>query len=187
MKQEHEEINKWIELYSESLLNRALSMVRDKEDAMDLVQEVFISATAAYRTFERKSTPLTWLLNILKNKIADFYRHKYRKPETVNMPEFFDHTGSWKDDSILHEWSQNFDEPDEQKALMNTLDKFNFLEISLPIITLFSSSIAYDYVEGSAKEVCQELDITTTNLWKILQRSRMQLRKCIELNWFDKL
>lgn len=54
MKQEHEEINKWIELYSESLLNRALSMVRDKEDAMDLVQEVFISATAAYRTFERK-------------------------------------------------------------------------------------------------------------------------------------
>ena len=183
MKQEHEEINKWIELYSESLLNRALSMVRDKEDAMDLVQEVFISATAAYRTFERKSTPLTWLLNILKNKIADFYRHKYRKPETVNMPEFFDHTGSWKDDSILHEWSQNFDEPDEQKVLMNTLDKcLNHLPSQWQVTVKL-----YYLEEKKAKEVCQELDITTTNLWKILQRSRMQLRKCIELNWFDKL
>jgi RNA polymerase sigma factor, sigma-70 family len=183
MKQEHEEINKWIELYSESLLNRALSMVRDKEDAMDLVQEVFISATAAYRTFERKSTPLTWLLNILKNKIADFYRHKYRKPETVNMPEFFDHTGSWKDDSILHEWSQNFDEPDEQKALMNTLDKcLDHLPSQWQVTVKL-----YYLEEKKAKEVCQELDITTTNLWKILQRSRMQLRKCIELNWFDKL
>ena len=183
MKQEHEEINKWIELYSESLLNRALSMVRDKEDAMDLVQEVFISATAAYRTFERKSTPLTWLLNILKNKIADFYRHKYRKPETVNMPEFFDHTGSWKDDSILHEWSQNFDEPDKQKALMNTLDKcLNHLPSQWQVTVKL-----YYLEEKKAKEVCQELDITTTNLWKILQRSRMQLRKCIELNWFDKL
>ena len=141
MKQEHEEINKWIELYSESLLNRALSMVRDKEDAMDLVQEVFISATAAYRTFERKSTPLTWLL------------------------------------------SQNFDEPDEQKALMNTLDKcLNHLPSQWQVTVKL-----YYLEEKKAKEVCQELDITTTNLWKILQRSRMQLRKCIELNWFDKL
>ena len=99
------------------------------------------------------------------------------------MPEFFDHTGSWKDDSILHEWSQNFDEPDEQKALINTLDKcLNHLPSQWQVTVKL-----YYLEEKKAKEVCQELDITTTNLWKILQRSRMQLRKCIELNWFDKL
>ncbi len=36
-----------------------------------------------------------------------------------------------------------------------------------------------------APEVSQELDVSTTNLWKILQRSRMQLRECLEFNWFS--
>ena len=45
----------------------------------------------------------------------------------------------------------------------------------------------YYMEEKKANEVCQELNIATTNLWKILQRSRMQLRKCIEVNWFEKL
>lgn len=91
MKQDNEEINKWIESYSGLLLNRALSMVTDKNDAMDLVQEVFISASLSYHAFQRRSTPLTWLQNILKNKIADFYRDRYRKPETVSIPDFSIH------------------------------------------------------------------------------------------------
>ncbi|MFY7815939.1 MAG: RNA polymerase subunit sigma, partial [Chryseobacterium taeanense] len=37
-----------------------------------------------------------------------------------------------------------------------------------------------------AQEVSQVLNISTTNLWKILQRSRMQLRECLEFNWFSK-
>ena len=183
MKQENEELNKWIELYSEPLLNRALSMVRDKEDAMDLVQEVFISAAAAHGSFERRSSPLTWLQHILKNKTADFYRDRYRKPDCVNLPDYFDKSGAWTDDTVLHDWSQSFDEPDEQNALMGVLDKcLGFLP------SQWQATVKLYYLEEKkTKEVCQELDIATTNLWKILQRSRMQLRKCIELNWFDKL
>lgn len=35
-----------------------------------------------------------------------------------------------------------------------------------------------------APEVSQELNVSATNLWKILQRSRVQLRECLEVNWF---
>jgi len=42
----------------------------------------------------------------------------------------------------------------------------------------------YYLQEKKAATVCQEMGINTTNLWKILQRSRMQLRVCLENNWF---
>lgn len=183
MKRENEEINEWVELYSKPLLNRALSMVADKDDAMDLVQEVFISASAVYHAFKRKSTPLTWLQNILRNKVADFYRDKYRKPQMVSMSDFFDQAGAWTDDSVLHEWSLGTDGHGEEEALMDVLDKcLGYLPIRWQI------TVKLYYIDGKkANEVCRELDLAKTNLWKILQRSRMQLRKCIELNWPDKL
>ncbi|NLE64990.1 MAG: RNA polymerase subunit sigma, partial [Elusimicrobia bacterium] len=33
-------------------------------------------------------------------------------------------------------------------------------------------------------EICKELGITATNLWVILHRARLQLRACLEQNWF---
>ena len=39
----HKEINEWVELYSQPLLNRALSLVANKEDAMNIVKEVFVA------------------------------------------------------------------------------------------------------------------------------------------------
>lgn len=183
MKVENKEINEWVELYSKPLLNQALSMVVDKDDAMDLVQEVFVSASSAYHTFERKSAPLTWLQHILKNKIADFYRDRYRKPQTVSMSDFFDQSGSWTDHSVLSEWSLVSEDLDAQRALIDALEKC--IE-HLP--AQWQITVKRYYInEKKANEVCRELDIATTNLWKILQRSRMQLRKCIELNWFDQL
>ena len=95
----HKEINEWVELYSQPLLNRALSLVANKEDAMDIVQEVFVAALSARKSFEHRSSPLTWLQNILRNKVADFYRDRYRKP-TTSMSDFFDVTGSWIDNSV---------------------------------------------------------------------------------------
>ncbi|SUB88272.1 RNA polymerase sigma factor sigM [Porphyromonas macacae] len=183
MKSEHKELNRWIELYTEPLLNRAKSLIADKEDAMDIVQEVFISASSAFHAFERKSTPLTWLYNILRNKVADFYRERYRRPQTVSMSSFFDESGSWTDHSVLSDWSEDFNEPKEQEALTDTLDKC--LELLPP---KWRITVKLYYLQDKkTEEVCQESGITTTNLWKILQRSRMQLRKCLELNWFDKL
>lgn len=178
----HKEINEWVELYSQPLLNRTLSLVANKEDAMDIVQEVFVAALSARKSFEHKSSPLTWLQNILRNKVADFYRDRYRKP-TTSMSDFFDETGSWIDNSVGSKWNVATDNSDEQQALVETLDKC--LE-RLP--NRWNITVRLYYIEEKkASEVCRELGINTTNLWKILQRSRMQLRKCLELNWFEKL
>ena len=35
-----------------------------------------------------------------------------------------------------------------------------------------------------AERVCQDLEITATNLWVMLHRARCRLRACLEENWF---
>jgi RNA polymerase sigma-70 factor (ECF subfamily) len=35
-------------------------------------------------------------------------------------------------------------------------------------------------------EICKELGISSTNLWVMLHRARLQLRECLERNWFEK-
>ena len=35
------------------------------------------------------------------------------------------------------------------------------------------------------EEICQILNITPTNLWVMLHRARLQMRGCLEKNWFE--
>jgi RNA polymerase sigma-70 factor (ECF subfamily) len=40
-------------------------------------------------------------------------------------------------------------------------------------------------IEGAdTGEICKVLNVSETNLWVILHRARMQLRRCLEINWF---
>ena len=40
-------------------------------------------------------------------------------------------------------------------------------------------------LEGlSSEQVCKHLEISQTNLWVRLHRARLQLRRCLEINWF---
>ena len=72
-------IQKWIDDYTLDLLKKTNYLISSKEDAEDLVQDVFISAFENYEKFQWNSSVKTWLISILKNKISDFYRKKYNK------------------------------------------------------------------------------------------------------------
>jgi len=180
----NETLKDWIEEYSEPLLRRAVYLLSDKTEAEDVVQEVFISAFSSYDSFEGKSKPLTWLMTILNRKVADFYRKKYKSEPQIKLDHFFDETGSWKNDDVLNDWdfsnkeTELLDDQDFNKTLEDCIE-------DLPSRWKITMKMYY-LEEKKAAEVSQELSISTTNLWKILQRSRMQLRECLEFNWFAK-
>jgi RNA polymerase sigma-70 factor (ECF subfamily) len=177
-------IKNWVEQYSEPLLRRAVYVLSDKIEAEDIVQEVFISAFSSYDSFEGKSKPLTWLYTILNYKVADFYRKKYKTEPEIRLDHFFDENGSWRNNDVLTDWdasnkeSELLDDDDFNKTLEECLE-------DLPSRWKIPMKMYY-LEEKKAPEVSQELNISTTNLWKILQRSRMQLRECLDLNWFAK-
>jgi len=84
MDKRSEHLQQWIDIYSDTLLNSALFLLSDRQDAEDIVQNVFMSAFESYHSFQGRSNVKTWLMAILKNKVAEFYCKKYR--HTGNIP-----------------------------------------------------------------------------------------------------
>lgn len=178
-----EDIQTWIDLYTLPLLKRAIYLVSDEQDAKDLVQDVFIVAFESYNNFKKESNPKTWLTGILNNKIADFYRKKYRNIKQISLDHFFDQNGAWRQDDVLNEWGE------KETLLLNDIEFNHTLENCLEKLPLkWKIPIKLYYLEEKKTDmVCQQTGISTTNLWKILQRGRLQLRECLETNWFNTL
>nr|WP_297307476.1 sigma-70 family RNA polymerase sigma factor [uncultured Flavobacterium sp.] len=172
----------WISDYSKPLLQRATYLLSNQEDAEDLVQEVFIAAFNSFENFKEDSQPKTWLMAILKNKIADYYRSKYKTDPNISLDHFFNEAGHWKSMEVISDWNASEGETSllDDSSFTKTL---GFCMEQLPEKWRILVKLYY-LDEKKAPEVSQELNISTNNLWKILQRSRMQLRSCLENKWF---
>lgn len=175
----------WVELYSDSMYSWALHKTSSKETAEDLVQETFLASVQSFDKFKGDSNPKTWLFSILNNKINDHYRSSYRKPVVKDngiFEKLFDENDTWKTEERPKEWADEaghlLDDAEFQKALHHCLKK-------LP--DNWFSAIQLKFMEEkNGEHICQELGITNTNFWQILHRAKLQLRKCLELNWFKK-
>lgn len=60
--------------YHQELYRFLYYMVKNKEQAEDLVQEVYIRVLKAYDRFEGNSSEKTWLFSIAKNVAIDYFR-----------------------------------------------------------------------------------------------------------------
>jgi RNA polymerase sigma-70 factor (ECF subfamily) len=60
--------------YHQDVYQFLFYMVRNKEHAEDLVQEVYIRVLKSYNRFEGRSSEKTWLFSIARNVAIDFFR-----------------------------------------------------------------------------------------------------------------
>jgi RNA polymerase sigma-70 factor (ECF subfamily) len=184
-------IKSWVELYSDGMYSWAFYKTSNKETAEDLVQEAFLAAIQAFEKFERKSNPKTWLFAILNNKITDHYRRQMRNPTASELQQnekgtyslferVFDSERQWEKRERPKHWQVELenilDNPDFNKVLKTCMD-------DLP--ATWYSAVQLKYLEEKKGElICHELQITPSNFWQILHRAKLQLRKCLEVNWF---
>jgi RNA polymerase sigma-70 factor (TIGR02943 family) len=184
--EQNEVVSKWVHEYSHEMYRYAWSKMANREEAEDVVQNTFLAALHSYSSFEGKSSPKTWLFSILKHKIMDYHREKYQMPDQVelnmkrefNEDEFFDASSSWKKEARPTPW-------DEQ----NILDDHDFnavLQLCLhQLPAKWFSAIQLKYLqEVDGETISKELEITPANFWQILHRAKLQLRVCLETNWF---
>jgi len=184
MKKENETLSDWVNSYTDGMYSWAFHKVSDAELAQDLVQDTFLAAAEKIDGFKGDSSPKTWLFSILNNKIVDVYRKISNKPVTIenqSFSKFFDENGSWNKEHQPKEWNieeENLlDSTDFQKILKQCLD-------ALP--EKWSVCVKLKYLSGKkGAEICQEVGITATNFWQIVHRAKLQLRDCVETNWFN--
>lgn len=79
-------INEIVHDYGKRLQGFIRKRVRQREDADDILQDVFIQLAEADRLMKPIDQLSAWLFTVARNRITDLYRKK--KPES--LPEFID-------------------------------------------------------------------------------------------------
>lgn len=184
---------RWVDEHGDYLFKFAVIRLRDQTLAEDFVQETFLAALKGGKNFAGRSAERTWLTGILKNKICDHYRKASRETSFTDLEFYSDEEndrfiadGLFKDGWIHElgplEWSQAPGASLDSGAFWQT---FHDCSGKLPrtVATVFNLR-EVDGVESG--EICQLLSISESNLWVMLHRARMALRRCLETNWFGK-
>lgn len=71
----------------DALYRSALRMMRNKNDAEDLVQETILKAFRFFNTFKPGTNIKAWLFKIMTNLYINLYREKSRHPQEVGFDE----------------------------------------------------------------------------------------------------
>lgn len=177
----------WVDRYGDYLYNYALSRLSDKNAAEDIVQETFLAALKGRDKFSGNSSVQTWLVGILKHKIIDHLRKLYKADDTINDEQFhkfadFWKTGKWKGHWIGEIGPIEWDNPHtflENKQFWEVFNKC-FEELPPKLAAVFKLREMEDI---PTEKICNDIGLSSTNVWVILHRCRKQLRKCLEFNW----
>jgi RNA polymerase sigma-70 factor (ECF subfamily) len=177
--------SEWVERYGDVLFRYAITRVRRPEVAEDLVQEALLAGLAAREGFREESSEQTWLVGILRRKIADHFRKSSRRrafrldeSDDSGLREEFNQRGHWSYQP--GRWPRN---------PAQTLEDREFWAAFEDCLSKLPPGLGETYslreLEGlDTDEVCKILGITATNLGVRLYRARMFLRRCLELSWF---
>jgi RNA polymerase sigma-70 factor (TIGR02943 family) len=194
MPQELSDPEQWVDLHGDYLFKYALMRLRDPGRAEDAVQETFLAALKGGKNFAGRSAEKSWLVGILKNKIFDHYRKASRETSFTDLDFYADEEsdrfvagGSGKDGWVHAlgpaEWS-----PNPGAGLDNEIFWKTFYDCSNKLPKNVAAVFNLREVDGvDSKEICGLLNISENNLWVMLHRARMALRRCLETNWFGKL
>jgi RNA polymerase sigma-70 factor (TIGR02943 family) len=184
----------WVGLHGDYLFRYALMRLRDPARAEDAVQETFLAALKGGKSFTGRSAEKSWLVGILKNKIFDHFRKASRETSFTDLDFYADEEsdrfvangpgkGGWIHALGPAEWS-----PDPGTGLDNEFFWKTFHDCAGKLPKNVSAVFCLREMDGvDSREICARLGISESNLWVMLHRARMALRRCLETNWFGKL
>jgi len=172
------------------LFRFALLQLRDNELADDAVQETLLAAWQSSANFAGKAGLRTWLIGILKHKIADHWRRSTRDIVTsdfdqidsdesdADVDEFFMSNGHWNGGPTTWNDPEAAFKQQEFWAIYETCQ--NNLPPKMAKVFMLRELVGLE-----AEEVCRETGLSDANYWVTMHRARLRLRECLEIRWFN--
>jgi RNA polymerase sigma-70 factor, ECF subfamily len=168
------------------LLRFAQMQLRNDSMAEDVVSETLLAILEKPAGFEGRSSLRTYATGILKFKIIDVIRKRGREvhiePQDEQsmddaMDALFAEDGHWREPPAA--WQQ----PEKALEQRQFFEKLQTCVDRLPAKTgrVF---MMREWLEKEVEDICAELDITANHCGVMLYRARMQLRDCLDRNWF---
>lgn len=168
------------------MLKFATAQLQDSHAAEDAVQEALLAALKNADKFKGQSAFKTWMFGILKYKIIDIMRAGKRQAQRHITPEsddsdleqLFSEHGRWRSGCAPAELNR----PDAELEQKHFWVVFETCLNHLPGQQgrLF---MMREYLELDSSEICEQANVTTSNLNTTLYRARLRLQKCLELKW----
>lgn len=153
-----------IQELSPGLFAFAYRAVRQREEAEDLVQDTWISALRTVPSFEGRSSLRTWLVSILRRRIADRYRRERTSEELQEERFAFD--GSAPEERL----------GDHEAAQIATIAMAELTELERRAVLLC------DVQDMDRDEASEALGVTRGHLRVLLHRGRHKLEATLRAN-----
>lgn len=168
------------------LMRVARSRLDDPHAAEDAVQEALAAACSGGEAFSGRSTLRTWVTGILLHKIADAFRAWARagrtpafEPAGEDADADFDEEGRWR--APVSAWS------DPQLALECRRFRAELEAQLARLPEMQSRAFVMREVQGlDSGSICAALGITEGNLFVLLHRARLGLRRGLDREWFSR-
>ena len=174
-----------------ALIRMAMGYVADREVAEEVVQDTWMAVIESLNRFEGRSSLRTWVCGILIHKAKDrgvrekrhttfsaFESYDDDNDEAVD-PSRFQQSGEWAGHWAFPPQPWDDQTPEKLLASKQAVDCMQRAIEALPI-TLKEVLILRDVEGVEAKEVCELLKITETNLYVRLHRARERVRAAVE-------
>ncbi len=163
-----------VKAYETKLYNVAFRMVSDSEDAMDIVQEVFLKAYQALPNFRGDSKFSTWIYRICMNASLDHLRrHKKAQVYSLDAPVEFSDSEAQRQ---VEDSAESTEEIVEARFLgEKMLHVLNDLEPHYRAVLILCDVQGYSY-----QEIAEILDMSLGTVKSRIHRARNILRKLMD-------
>lgn len=169
---DHKSLTILIETYHQALFLGALKQKLATDQAEEVVQATWTTFFQNVENFQGRSHIRTYLFGIMYNKIKELWRSnkKYTQDDSTTLESIFNEEGSYLSPPLSPDaWSES---KEFITILMEELDK-------LPEAQRMAFYLKE--IQGEeTKEICNILDISSTNLGVLIYRAKNQLRVKIE-------
>lgn len=171
------------------MLRFARLQLGSNDEAEDAVQEALAGALRNAASFRGDAALKSWIIAILKNKIADTLRQRQRHPVSATqmqssgedgaLPDMFDRRGMWRDAARPARW-------EDPEADIHSSQFFAVFDACLNRLPPQQGRVFLmrEVIELDTQEICTELGLSMGNVHVILHRARLALRACLQHNWF---
>jgi RNA polymerase sigma-70 factor (ECF subfamily) len=161
--------------YNSMVFGLALHILGDREEALDISQEVFLTVYRKMDTFRGESSLKTWIYCITAHKAANQFRwwNRLRRRGTVSLEE---HLVKSPNRELFSNLKSNIQSPEEALAIQEEHAEIEHMLQELPLEQRIA--VAMRDIEGlSYEEIAESLKISLGTVKSRIARGRETLKR----------
>lgn len=159
---DHSAFEKLYRKYLNLVYGYVFKKTSSQQDCEDLTSEIWLNVLESLESFDEKSSFKNWVFGIVKYKILDYYREKYKMVKTPLLEDIFIEEDAEKDEKS---------DPEHEHKLLKILER-------LP--ENYKKVLELRFLKGyTTGEIAGELNLSISNV-KILQHRALKKARILE-------